>query len=248
MASVEPCTLRPDLPVPLPPVGRLVAAVRYGLTLLRRPAFDRARRRTPRLLVLAALLVLSGQGLLVGWPREPVTTIGVALATYAALRVAALRVVEHRQREFEPTWLEERSALLRQGRFEVVRCTVDGHGYDLTDSDAVWELLDRDDDDAPVVIDFRHEPATLERVFRRLHDVTILPTMRPGSPARVRFAAARYALRPPGGTTYWQLGTPLVVTTARPAGPAARHAGTGSTGRVGAAPRAGARHRGTPSA
>ncbi|MGH3759374.1 hypothetical protein [Actinophytocola sp.] len=248
MASVDPSPLRPDLPVPLAPAGRLAAAVRFGLTLLREPVFDRAHRRTPRLLVLAVLLVLAGQVLSVGWLREPVTTLGVALAVYTALRVAALRVVEHRQREFEPTWLETQSAHLRHSRFEVVRFTVDGHGFDLTDPDAVRDLLDRTDGDAPVVIDFCHEPAALERVFRHLRDVTVLPTSRPGSPARVRFAAARYAPRPAGRTTYWQLGTPLVVTTARPAGPVARRAGTGSTGRVGAAPRAGARPPGTPSA
>jgi len=248
VASVEPCPLRPDLPVPFPPAGQVSAAVRFAMTLLREPAFDRAHRRTLLLVTLAVALIVAGQVLLVGWLREPVTTLGVALAAYTVLRAAALRVVEHRQREFEPTWLAAQSALLRESRFEVVRCSVDRRSYDLTDPDAVRELLDRSDGDARVVIDFVHEPATLERVYRRLRDLAVQPAMRPGSPARIRFAGARYAVRPPGDTTYWQLGTPLVVTTAEPADPAAGRAGTGSTGRAVATPRAGARPPGTPSA
>jgi hypothetical protein len=248
VASVEPSPLRPDLPVPLPPAGRAAAALRFVLTTLREPAFDRAHHRTLRLVALALLLLVAGQVLLVGWLREPVTTVSVALMAYSALRTAALRVVEHRQRAFERTWLASLSARLRETRFEIVRCTVDGRAYDLTDPEAVRELRERWADDLPVRIDFVHEPATLERVHGRLRDVDVHPTMRPGSPARVRFADARYAVRPPGRTSYWQLGATMVVTTAGPTGPAARRAGTGSTGRVGAAPRAGARPPGTPSA
>lgn len=224
MARVEP--LRPDLPVPLPPADRSASAFRFALTLLREPAFDRANRRTTWLVVVAVVLIVAGQLVFVGWLREPVTTAGVALAAYTALRVAALRVVEHRQRAFEPAWLAARSADLRNGRFEVVRCTVDRRGYDLADPVAVRELLDRPDHDARVELDFVHEPATLERVYRKLRDVTVQAAKRAGSPATARFTEARYALRPGGTTSYWQLGTRVVITAAAPVDPATT--GTGA--------------------
>jgi hypothetical protein len=218
---VEP--LRPDLPVPLPPADRWAAAVRFALTLLREPAFDRAHRRTVWLVVVAVVLIVAGQFLFVGWLREPVTTLGVALAAYTALRVAALRVVEHRQRAFAPAWLAARSAELRAGRFEVVRCTVDRRGYDLSDPAAVRDLLERPGE-SRVQLDFVHEPATLERVYRKLRDVTVQAAKRAGSPATARFTEARYALRPGGTTSYWQLGTRVVITTAAPASSPARAA------------------------
>lgn len=221
MARVEP--LRPDLPVPLPPADRTASAFRFALTLLREPAFDRANRRTTWLLVVAVVVIVAGQLVFVGWLREPVTTAGVALAAYTALRVAALRVVEHRQRAFEPTWLAARSAELRDGRFEVVRCTVGRRGYDLADPAAVVELLERPED-SRVELDFVHEPATLERVYRKLRDVTVQAAKRAGSPATARFTEARYALRPDGATSYWQLGTRVVITAAAPAGSPARAA------------------------
>ncbi len=169
------------------------------------------------------VLIVAGQLMSAG---EPVATLGVALAAYTAPRVAALRVVEHRQRAFEPVWLAARSAELRAVRFEVVRCTVDRRGYDLSDPAAVAELLERPGD-ARVQPDFVHEPATLERVYRTLRDVSVQAARRAGSPATARFADARYALRPDGTTSYWQLGTRVVITAAAPAGSPAR-AGTSS--------------------
>jgi len=170
------------------------------------------------------MLIVAGQLLFVGWLREPVTTVGVALAAYTALRVAALRVVAHRQRAFEPTWLAARSAELRAGRFEVVRCTVDRRGYDLADPASVTELLERPAD-SRVELDFVHEPATLERVYRKLRDVTVRAARRAGSPATARFTEARYALRPDGTTSYWQLGIPVVITAAAPVDPATTGSG-----------------------
>lgn len=244
VACVEPGLLRPDLPVPLAPVRPVIAAARFGLTLLREPAFDRGHRLTRWLVAGAALFVVAGQLVAGGWPA---TALGVALAAYSVLREAVLQIMEHAQRQFEPAWLAARSAQLRDGDFEVVRCTVNGQGCDLTDPDSVVDLVDNWDDDARVVLDFVHEPATLERVHRRLRDVTLRRALRPGSPARVRFTDARYLVRPRGVTSYWQLGPRLVVRTAGPADPAGERAGTGSTGRPGAARRAGARPPGTSS-
>ncbi|MBB4688566.1 hypothetical protein BJY18_006051 [Amycolatopsis jiangsuensis] len=243
--SAEPRALRPDLPVPLPPAPPAAAVVRFGLTLVREPAFERTHRLTVGLAVASVVLVVAGQLVPGGWP---VTVAGVVLAAYALVREAALRVLQHEQRAFEPAWLASRSARLRAGEFEVVRCLVEGRSRDLTDPAAVADLLAHGAGDARVVLDFLHEPATLERVHRRLRDVTLHPASSPGSPARVRFTDARYAVRPSGVRSYWRLGTPLVLRTAGPADPAAVRAGTGSTDRPGAAPPAGARPPGTSSA
>jgi hypothetical protein len=210
------------------------------LTTIRQPTFTAARRQTLWWVSASVGLMVAGQFAVVGALREPVTVCGVVLAAYAAARHATLTAVERHQYAFEPVWLAQRSAGLRAAQLEVVRCVVGGRGYDLTDSAAVADLVS-EDPDTRVTLDLAYRSHALERAHRKLGDLEFRPLLRPGVPARARFPQAHYALRPCGTTTYWSLGEPVVLTVARPADPAARRAGTGSTGRPGATRRAGAR-------
>ncbi|HEX2133073.1 MAG TPA: hypothetical protein VHH15_16120 [Actinophytocola sp.] len=239
--SSECGPLRPDLAIPL--AGNLPPVLR-GLFALREPAFDRARGRTGRVVVAAAVVLLAGQVAVVDGLREPVTALGVALAAWAAVRVVSLMILERRQLDFAPGWLADRSASLRTSEFEVVRLTADDRTYDLNDADSTAELLRRAGD-ARLVLDFAYPPANLERTHRRMRDVHIHAVLRPGTPATVRFPDARYGLDPTGRRTFWLLGEPVLVTAAAPAGRAATRGGTGSRDRPGAAHPAGARPPGT---
>jgi hypothetical protein len=236
--------LRPDLPVPLRPAG---AALRYGLALPRTPAFARAHRQTGWWVAAALVLIVAGQSVVVLDVRDLVTGTGVTLVVYATLRSVALRVLERRQYDFEAHWLTERSAELRTGTFEVVRCSVDDRVYDLTDPQAVRDVLHAAAG-SRVEVDFLNSSSRLEQVCRRMGEVTVRQALKPGAHARVRFTGARYGVDPSGERTYWQLGSRLTLTTSAPAGPATARAGTGSRARPGAAPRAGARRPGTTSA
>ena len=235
VVASEPGALRSDLAVPLPPAGRVLGAVRHALTVLREPAFAQANRRTTWLAAGCLLVIAAGQFAVVGWLREPVTIVGVSVATYTALRVASLSVLQRQQRRFESAWLSERSAALRAGHFEIVRFAVDGRVVDLTDPDVVAELLRGQDSAARVAMDVASLPGAFERVSRAGGDVLFHTVLRPTAQPRARFPQARYGLRPSGTTTYWTLGQPVVVIVAPPADPAARRAGTGSTDRPGAA-------------
>lgn len=240
--------LRPDLPVPLRPAGTAGAALRYGLALPRTPSFARAHRQTAWCVAAALVLLVAGQSVVAPDVRDAVTVAAVALVVYATLRSVALRVLELRQHGFESDWLTERSAELRTGSFEVVRCSVDDRVYDLTDPRAVRDVLDAAGAGSRVEVDFLSSSSKLEQVHRRMDEVTVKPVLRPGAVARVRFTGARYGVEPSGERTYWRLGTPLTLTTSAPADPVAARAGTGSRARPGAARRAGGRRRGTTSA
>ncbi|MGO1056080.1 hypothetical protein [Crossiella sp. CA198] len=223
---------RPDLVTPLVARSRVLAR---GLCAPREPAFGAAHTQT-LWLVLAALTVLAlGQWAVLPPLRGPVTAAGVALAVYAAARTGYLVWLERRQLAFEPAWLAERSAWLRDGEFEVLRCLVDGQLRQLTEVDldqAHW-----------VQLDFTHSPAGIERIRLRAKDVRI--ETRPGGTPTVRFPEARYGLQPSARTTFWRLGASAVLTLARPADPAAARAGTGNSPRPAAAHPAGARRPGT---
>jgi hypothetical protein len=232
---------RPDLSVPLPPIGKTAAAVRYGLTALREPTFDAARRRTLRFVGASVVLVVFGQFMVVDRLSEPVTICGVAFAVYAALRTASLTVLERRQYVFSVGWLAEWSATLRTARFEVVRCVVGAHTYDLTDPYAVAELVGLQNTDTTVVLDLTYRPRACERVQRRLADVEFAPALRPGVAAHGVFPRAHYELGPSGRTTYWLLDRPVRLTVARQVDPATQRAGIGNTGQPDAAPPTGER-------
>ncbi len=242
-APFEPITLRPDLAIPLPPSRWGTDSLLRGLTMLREPAFARAHRQTLWLVTAAVALVAMGQFVVAGAFREAFTVGGVALVVYTALRAMVLVADERRQYAFEPVWLAERSASLRDGRFEVMRVVVDGEVRDLTDPEDVRDLRRRYDD-ARVKLDFVYPAAGWERVYRRLGDLEFRRTLKPGAQAQVRFPQARYGLQPSGRRTYWLLGTPVVITVAAPADHEAARAGTGSTDRPGAAPRDGVRRPG----
>jgi hypothetical protein len=222
--------------------------LRFGLALPRTPAFARAHRLTVWLVAAALVLLVAAQSVVVLDGRDLVTWAGVALVVHATLRSVALRVLERRQYDFEAPWLTERSAELRAGTFEVVRCSVDDRVYDLTDPGSVRSVLNTADADSRVEVDFLSSSSSLEQVCRHMGEVTVRQVLRPGARARVRFPGARYGVDPSGQRTYWQLGSRLTLTTSAPAGPVAARAGTGSKARPGAAPRAGARRPGTTSA
>jgi hypothetical protein len=240
--------LRADLPVPLRPAGMAGAVLRHGLALPRTPAFGRAHRQTAWCVAVALVLLVAGQSVVALDVRDAVTVAGVTLVVYATLRSVALRVIERRQHDFESDWLTERSAELRTGNFEVVRCSVDGRVYDLTDPEEVRDALDAAGARSRVEVDFLSSSSRLEQVLRRMDEVTVRQVLRPGTAARVRFTGARYGVEPSGERTYWQLGKPLTLTTSAPADPVAARAGTGSRARPGAARPAGGRRRGTTSA
>ncbi|MGW4127314.1 hypothetical protein [Amycolatopsis japonica] len=242
-APFEPDLLRPDLPVPLPPPSWGSVALSRGLTMLREPAFARARRVTLWLATAAVALVALGQFVVAGAFREAFTVGGVVLAVYTTLRAMVLVADERRQYAFEPVWLAERSESLRDGVFEVMRLAVDKQVCDLTNPDDVRELR-RFDEDARVRLDFVYPVACWERVYRRLGDLEFQHSLRPGAAAQVRFPQARYGLQPSGRRTYWLLGAPVVISVAAPAGHGAARAGTGSTDRPGAAHPDGARRPG----
>jgi hypothetical protein len=237
----ECASFRPDLAIPL--VGH--PAVLRGLFAVREPAFDRARRATGWVVLAAAVLLLAGQVAVVDPLREPVTSLAVVLAAWAAARVVSLMVLERRQRDFAPGWLADRSASLRNSEFEIVRLTADDHAYDLNDAESTAELLRRSTEDARLVVEFAYPPANLERAHRRMGEVHVRAVLRAGARAKVRFPDARYGLDPTGRRTFWLLGGPAVVTVAAPAGRAAARGGTGSTDRPGAAHPPGARPPGT---
>jgi hypothetical protein len=240
--SGEYASLRPDLTIPLVAIP---SPVLRRLLAVHELAFDRARRRAGWVVLVAAGLLLAGQVAVVDRLREPVTSVAVAVAVCTAVRVVLLMVLERRQRDLAPRWLTARSASLRAGEFEIIRCIADDHTYDLNDAESTAELMRRSTDDARLVLEFAYPPANLERAHRRMREVHLRPVLRTGSRARVRFPAARYGLDPTGRRTFWLLGAPAVVTAAAPAGPAATRGGTGSTGRPGEAHPAGARPPGT---
>lgn len=234
--------LRPDLPVPLRPAGMVGAMLRYVLALPHTPAFARAHRQTSGSVAAALLLLVVGQMGFALDVRDTATVAGVMLVVYTTLRSVALRVLEHGQHAFELIWLAERSATLRAGSFEVIRCTVDGRTYDLTEPESVQDVFGTARADSRVEVDFLSSVGKMEQAFRHMGEVTIRRVLRPGAPARVRFAEARYGVDPGGEQTYWQLGSQLTLTTSAPADPVTGRDGTGSRARSGGAPQADARH------
>lgn len=230
--------LRPDLAIPL---VESPLKIPHGLFWMREPAFAPARRNNAWIVAVAAVILVAGQVAVVDPLRGPVTSLGVGLAAYAAVRVTSLMVLERRQRKFAHRWLADRSVSLRAGEFEILRLTADGHVYDLTDAESTAELLHLADGNTRLVLDFAYPPANLERDHRRMQEVRIHRALPPRSPAKVRFPNARYRLDPTGRRTFWLLGVPAEVTVAAPADPVAARGGTGNTARLGAGHPAGAR-------
>jgi hypothetical protein len=226
--------LRPGLAVPLPSAGPVAAVAWHALTGLREPAFAHARRRTLWLVAISVTLVV-GQFALAGVVRDVAIVGGAALGTYAALRTAALTVLQRWQDRFEAGWLTGQSAALREAQFEVMRFAVGSRTYDLTDPGAVGELLRLDDDSARVMLEVKYSSLASERVYRRLCDAEFRPVLRHGAQSQALFPQARYGVQPSGTMTYWFLGAPVVISVAGPADPGAPRAGTGSKGRPGAA-------------
>jgi hypothetical protein len=220
----------PHLRVPLSPASPLATSVRFVLTGLREPAFAAARQGVIRLAGGAALLLLIGWFAVINILREPTIIAGVVLAAFATTRIAALTVAESRQMVFETTWLAEQSAALRAASFEVVRCTVNGHVVDLTETGAGRNIAEWRDTDAgtdiKMVLDVTNGAGTVEQVQRWFRDLEFEFRPLQGSSAgpRVRFPQATYELRPSGMSTSWSLGALVVLTVDWPADSSVRRA------------------------
>lgn len=220
----------PHVRVPLSPASPLATKLRFVLTGLREPAFAVARQGVIRLAGAAALLLLIGGFAVINILREPTIVAGAALAVFATTRMAALTVAESRQMVFETTWLAEQSAALRAASFEVVRCTVNGHVVDLTETGAGRNIAEWRDTDAGtdirVVLDVTNGAGMVEQVQRWFCDLEFefRPLQGSGAGPRVRFPQATYELRPSGMSTSWSLGALVTLTVDWPADPAVRRA------------------------
>jgi hypothetical protein len=217
--------IRPDLRIPL--VQTSLATAR-GLTGLREPTFDLARKRNSQLVGAAAALLAVGQVVVVDPLRAPVTSLALVFAAYAVLRAVSLTLLERRQRAFEPTWLAERSVTLSGTEFELIRLVAAERVYDLTDASNIAALLRLADGGIRLEIGFRYAMASAEWVIRRLREVRIEAALRPGTTPRVRFPSARYAVAPSSRRTFWSLGAPVLIIVAAPADLEATRGETGS--------------------
>ncbi len=234
---------RPDLPIPLAPLGRIGTTFRSAIIGLREPVFARAHRITLLWVVASLALVVSVRFLLAPGLRVPATAVGATMALYIVVRMAALRVFERWQRGFEPVWLDAQTRVLRKHPFEVLRLTVRGSGgdratsYDLTRPGDVERLLRRQESErangtvSSALVEFGYRPGpgegvVVDRVRRDLKDLRFMEVRREVTRPRVRFPEATYGGRPPmtrreqgcpSRTTYWALSGPVWVTVGAPA-------------------------------
>jgi hypothetical protein len=152
----------------------------------------------------------------------------VVLALYGLVRLSYLQALERKQIEFERSWLADRTLVLRDSEFELVRFTLDGRSYDLGNADQVAQALNLAADtngDAAVTLEFVHPPQCLERTRTVVDDIAFRPVA--GARPRVRFPNARYRPGASGQWISWQLSRPAVITVAAPAAHAATRGGTG---------------------
>jgi hypothetical protein len=234
---------RPDLPIPLAPLGPIGTTVRSAIIGLREPMFARAHRITLLWALAALTLIVAVRFLLDPGLRVPATAVGATMALYIAVRMAALRVFERWQRGFEPVWLDTQTQVLRKHPFEVLRLIVRGSGgdratsYDLTRPGDVERLLRRQESErangtvSSAVVEFGYRPGpgegvVVDRARRDLTDLRFMELRRKIARPRVRFPEATYGGRPPmtrreqgwpSRTTYWALSGPVCVTVGVPA-------------------------------
>ncbi|CCK29926.1 hypothetical protein BN159_5547 [Streptomyces davaonensis JCM 4913] len=234
--SYEPGLLRPEVPLALAPLRRFPDLLRRRATGLAGPEFARARRVTAGWALLPPTLTLAG--LLLPDVRTEALGCAVLLGLLVLLRAVLLVIFERLQQRYEPRWLAERTAALRDHEFPVLRCSVRtdetpglSRVYDLTCGDQVGRLLDRR---ARERASGTHSRATLEfvcatpgrgqwpalgEVRRELAELELL-TVRPvGAQARIRFPQARYLALPepgrrPARRAYWELAGPVLVAAA----------------------------------
>lgn len=240
-----PARLRPDLPIPLAPDGRVAALARTALTRLKTPAFPEARRFTLRAAMVLVGAVVVGRFTLVAAVRPWIYAGATLILAALAVRAVALGLAEQRQRGFQEQWLRTRTAALRRTSFEVIRFTVvpsptagattvwDAVGYDLTKHSDVRALLKRREAErraglgSRVVIEFctgTGATTLVEEAWADLGALDLRTTAARLLHAGAVFPDARYHARPavgrwgrdwPARETFWTLGAP-VVTAVRP--------------------------------
>lgn len=241
VAVYRPESVRPDLPIPLPPLSTPAELFRRNVIGLREPSFSAAYRSTIRWLAGAATLALTGQLAVTPALRPAVFTVALAAAGYAALRAFALKLFERWQARFESTWLAAQSEMLQVRAFEIVRFSVRPHReetdrtvriYDLTRPIEVTELITRylaersDGRSSEAIIEFTYSPGTgdnpaIEVAHRALTDIEfVMNHTHPGA-AWARFSQARYTGQPdpspgaearPATVARWLLAGPIQVS------------------------------------
>lgn len=213
-------SLRPDLPIPLPPLAASALAFRRLVIGLREPAFGRAHRVTWWWAV-AGLCLMIAAGTVVEAKFAPyVTAAVVVICGYVVVRVVSLAVFRRQQGPFEARWLAAQSEALRAEAFDVVRFTLrpdrarapsGGAGHevlDLADPRDVGRLVRQQVADqagegsSRADIEFTYWPglgerAVVEMVRRELKDIAVHP-VEGTTRVRVRFPEARYGSRPAG--------------------------------------------------
>ncbi|NUR32119.1 MAG: hypothetical protein HOV83_40795 [Catenulispora sp.] len=217
-----PARLRPDLPIPLAPDGRVAALVRTALTRLETPTFAEARRFTLRAAAILVGAVVVGRFTLVAAVRPWIYSGATLILAALAVRAVALGLAEQRQRGFQEQWLRTRTAALRRTSFEIIRFTVvpsrtagattvwDAVGYDLTKYSDVGALLERREAErraglvSRVMIEFCHPTGTgaatlVEEVWADLGALDLRTTAARLLHAGAVFPDARYHARPAVG-------------------------------------------------
>ena len=206
-------SLRPDLPIPLAPLGEPAATFREWVIGLRQPAFRHAKRITVVWAVAVLVVLVGSRTIVVSHVAVALVGLASAMAAYILVRTAALAIYERQQRRFEPLWLRRQTEALRASAFEVVRFTLEGVAapmservFDLTDPDDVRTLLRQQDAERKSgtpsrgVIEFVYPAAAgqaaVETVKRALSAIEFR-TVGAGrlNRGKVRFPGARYMAR-----------------------------------------------------
>jgi hypothetical protein len=246
VVTYEPVVTRPDLPIPLAPLGRAALLARRYLLRLRGPDFAGAYHLT---------LAIAGQGPLIG--------CSAFIAICVIGRALALLMLEQRQRSFEQQWAAAQSEVLRRHPFEVLRFTVQGltdqeqgeRTYNLTGPADVRDLLRRREDErrlawlSRVRVEFTYLAGDgttgLAEVRRYLTALTFLEGWASQGRAWIRFPEARYLVRSvsgrrPAQRASWQLSGPVMIAVCESAqdgvtAPAAAPEGSTESSELGSA-------------
>lgn len=235
----EPRLTRPDLPIPLSPLGGFSKLVRNYLIGLRRPRFVNAHEVTIIWAGVSCAIALVSIFFSSPWQQVAVTCSAV-LGLYVVGRVFALAAFERRQRAFEPEWMVAQSEVLRAHEFDVLRFTVQDPSrvfggqrtYDLTRPADVGDLLSRQEREreshssSQARVEFVYLAASGQTVVtdakRDLPELVFLPGFARLGHAWVRFPEASY-LAPGGqrgrsaGRTYWALTGEVLIAVGNPA-------------------------------
>src|SRR5690606_38776052 len=106
--------VRPDLPIPLPPLAGGAVAFRRLVIGLREPAFGRAYLVTCWWALAGVLLLLMSRTVITPKFAPFVTATVLLIFGYVIVRVVSLAVFRRQQAPFEEHWIAARSEELRE--------------------------------------------------------------------------------------------------------------------------------------